>query len=63
MPALTLSICFSNSASSQQKTARSFYGLAVRFFQRVRFADNLKHQTIRSGGDGEYGEVLQFDKT
>jgi len=39
--------------------------MAWRFvsFQRIRFADKLKHQTLWSGGNGENGEVLQFVQT
>jgi hypothetical protein len=33
------------------------------YLKRVRSVDNLKHQTLRSGGDGENDEVLQCERT
>jgi hypothetical protein len=48
----------------KQKNRQGLF-MAWRFVyqKRVRSVDNLKHQTLRSGGDGENDEVLQCERT
>jgi hypothetical protein len=49
---------------TNKKTARPINGPGGSFtFKLIRSTENLKHQTNRSGGDGENDEVLQFERT